>query len=702
LAVTLTASGITDNSAVVNGTVNALCNSTTVSFDYGLTTSYTDNIVAAQSPVGGSANTAVSANIIGLTLNTTYHYRVVATSSQGTTYGADLTFTTGANPPIVITNPATNIGNFTATLNGNVNASNQSSTVTFQYGTTMSYGMTVAGIPGTVTGNTPTAVYADISGLAYNTTYHFRCVGANSAGTTYGSDMMFTTLCPTPATPGTITGPESVCQATTGHVYSVAPVLYADGYTWSLPAGATITAGANTNTITVSYDNSAVSGNVSVFGWNVCGSGAESMLAVTVNPLPVPVINGPVVGCITHTYTYSTATGMSGYTWTVSPGGQIMSGAGTHSITVKWNNSGSQYVTLSYTSQYGCPAAAPTTLNVAVGTLTSPTIAGSELMCANSGWYVYTTQQGFSNYVWNISNGGSIVSGQGTNQIEVNWTSPGARWVSVNYENTYGCAADQPVTFAVTVMGAPGNAGQVQGHHNVCEGETGVSYHVNNIQGADTYVWTLPAGATIVEGDLTNDIVVDFAVGAASGTISVRGENFCGLGQESPTFNLTVHPIPPAPVATVDEFFMLHSDAPDGNQWYFNGNMIDGATGQDYQAEQEGFYWTVVTLDNCVSPESNHVEVIFVGLNENGNSHFSIYPVPNNGKFVATINVPGEQSFSIRVYNDLGMMMYEKKDLLVKDMVQQSIDLNNPSTGVYTVVFQGNDMTVIRKVLITR
>jgi hypothetical protein len=54
------------------------------------------------------------------------------------------------------------------------------------------------------------------------------------------------------------------------------------------------------------------------------------------------------------------------------------------------------------------------------------------------------------------------------------------------------------------------------------------------------------------------------------------------------------------------------------------------------------------------------------------------------------------------VYNDLGVKMYEKRDIRVKGQMQQSIDLNNPATGVYTVVFQGNDQTVIKKILVTR
>jgi len=700
-ATTMAATSIGTNNATLNGTVNAFCNSTTVTFQYGLTMSYGYTATAAQSPLNGGTLTPVSANITGLMINTLYHFRVVAQNSEGTTYGTDLTFTTGA-PPIVTTNPATNIGNFAARLNGTVNANTQSTTVTFQWGLTVSYGFTIAGVPGTVTGSTPTAVYADLTGLNSNTVYHFRCVGQSVGGTTYGADQVFTTLCPLPAAPGAVTGPESVCQASSGHVYTVPAITYATGYVWTLPTGGTITAGGNTNSITVSYDNSAVSGNVSVYGTSVCGNGPASNLAVTVNPLPVPTITGPNMACITSSYTYSTEAGMTAYVWTVSAGGQITAGSETNTVTIKWNSAGAQSVSVTYTSDSGCPAAAPTTMNVTVGTLPSPTITGSNMVCVNSGLHVYTTETGFSDYVWTVTSGGTIINGQGTYQIEVNWTVGGAQTVTVNYENAYGCSATSPATYAVTVMPLPGAAGPITGTPEICGGAQHVNYSVAVISNVLDYIWTLPAGATIVLGENTNSIMVDFALDAVSGSIAVHGENLCGSGPSSPAYQVTVNPVPPTPVASVDEFFVLTSSAPAGNQWYFNGGMIDGANGQYYQAEEEGSYYTIVTLNGCSSELSNMVDVIFTGLYELNGSGFSIYPIPNDGKFTVAIVIPGEETFSIHVYNDLGIKVYEMSDLRVNGKAQQTIDLNNPSKGIYTVVFQGSDHSVMRKVLVTK
>jgi uncharacterized protein (TIGR02145 family) len=78
----------------LNGTVNANYLSTIVTFEYGTTTSFGSTATTTQNPITGNTVTNVSADITGLTVATTYHYRIKATNSNGTTYGSDLTFTT--------------------------------------------------------------------------------------------------------------------------------------------------------------------------------------------------------------------------------------------------------------------------------------------------------------------------------------------------------------------------------------------------------------------------------------------------------------------------------------------------------------------------------------------------------------------------------------------------------------------------------
>jgi len=62
-----------------------------VTFEYGTTLDYGETILATPNIVTGNTNTAVSAIITGISLGTTYHYRVKAVNEFGTTYGNDMT-----------------------------------------------------------------------------------------------------------------------------------------------------------------------------------------------------------------------------------------------------------------------------------------------------------------------------------------------------------------------------------------------------------------------------------------------------------------------------------------------------------------------------------------------------------------------------------------------------------------------------------
>jgi hypothetical protein len=85
------ANKVTQHSAILTGIVNPNGLLTTYYFQWGLTTAY-GNVTSSQSAGSGWDNVVVSANLSGLTQNANYHYRLVATNSAGTTYGADMSF----------------------------------------------------------------------------------------------------------------------------------------------------------------------------------------------------------------------------------------------------------------------------------------------------------------------------------------------------------------------------------------------------------------------------------------------------------------------------------------------------------------------------------------------------------------------------------------------------------------------------------
>lgn len=133
---------------------------------------------------------------------------------------------------------------------------------------------------GTINGNGNNAITIDFTG---SFTVATLCVTAiNDCGS---SITRCQRLYAPPQTPGPIAGPIGACNTnplTSIAFYSISPVFGAADYTWTVPTGATITAGQGTTNVTVDFLGSS-SGDVAVMANNVCGSSPNRVLGVIVN-----------------------------------------------------------------------------------------------------------------------------------------------------------------------------------------------------------------------------------------------------------------------------------------------------------------------------------------------------------------------------------------------------------------------------------
>lgn len=100
----------------------------------------------------------------------------------------------GANNTPAINNiSVTSITTNSATINADINANNANTTAVVEYGTTAAYGSSVAMSPSPISGATPMATSANLTGLNANTVYHYRIVANNANGTTNSTDQTFQT-----------------------------------------------------------------------------------------------------------------------------------------------------------------------------------------------------------------------------------------------------------------------------------------------------------------------------------------------------------------------------------------------------------------------------------------------------------------------------------------------------------------------------
>ena len=368
-------------------------------------------------------------------------------------------------PPSVITLPATNIWLTEAKLNGSVNANYFSSAVSFEWGLTTAYGYTAQSIPGQVTGNTVVPVMANLSGLTPGTVYHFRCKAVNAGGTTYGYDLTFTTNCQLSGTLSPITGAAAVCANQTGEVYSVAPFAGATGYIWSVPQGATISAGNNTNSITLDFSAAAQSGDITVYATDgTCYSTTSAPFAVSVSNTPDAAgnISGNQIVCEGDqgvVYSITPITGADTYTWTVPTGVVITSGANTNSITVNFAaGSSSGNFTVFASNECGIGGVSnPLAVDIAPLPGNAGVISGPDHICSPANTLVYSVApvtNGYG-YVWTLPAGVQIVSGGNTNQITVNYTSGAVSGAISVYATNGNCYGQSSPAFSVSVNPTP-------------------------------------------------------------------------------------------------------------------------------------------------------------------------------------------------------------------------------------------------------
>jgi hypothetical protein len=176
--------------ATLNGIVNPKAAETKYYFEYGTTEAYGSKTTEV-SAGSGITNLEEGKVITGLVAGSTYHFRIVATNSHGTTDGSDRVFSTRGKPSVE-TKPATSVGEKEATLSGMVNPRGTETKYYFEYGTTEAYGSKTAEASAG-SGESNVEESKTITGLPGSTTYYFRIVGTNSHGTTDGANRVFST-----------------------------------------------------------------------------------------------------------------------------------------------------------------------------------------------------------------------------------------------------------------------------------------------------------------------------------------------------------------------------------------------------------------------------------------------------------------------------------------------------------------------------
>jgi hypothetical protein len=156
-------------------------------------------LLSARTSVGSglAPSPVVPVGLYGLAPGTTYHYAVVVYNGNATTTGPQQSFTTSPaespTPPVVGSQSAQFVNENSAVIEGELNPGGGETTYAVQYGTSTAYGSSAPGPTALAPFTSAQGTIAALTGLAPGTTYHYRIVASNGAGTGYGPDATFTT-----------------------------------------------------------------------------------------------------------------------------------------------------------------------------------------------------------------------------------------------------------------------------------------------------------------------------------------------------------------------------------------------------------------------------------------------------------------------------------------------------------------------------
>ncbi|MBK6445467.1 MAG: T9SS type A sorting domain-containing protein [Bacteroidetes bacterium] len=405
-------------------------------------------------------------------------------------------------------------------------------------------------VPGVIDYNWSVPVGASIASgqgtnsivVDFTNTFGDICVTADD-GTGPGAPSCVTTfLAPgKPLTPTAINGPTTTVCPNHVYTYTVPADPLASSYNWVVPNYMSIIDGQGTTTINVSVATGFIWGYLRVSASNCRGTTGQYTIGVFSAPGRPGAVTGPAVGaCPGGTYTYSVApvVGATSYTW-YAPAGCVISTASssgnpltssTNSVDITFPI-GFTYGSLFVSANSGCNSSPRRELKIRSvpqkpGGIHGPFYGVCDM---SSVMYWVDSVPGASTYSWSFTPGTyTTISGNGNDTIYVDFNSAFRQaTLCVTADNSCGSS----VARCGVVFARPQTPGLIDGPTGACNSNPLISqafYQIQPVFGAIEYVWTVPPGASIVIGQGTTQLTVEY-LGASSGNVTVAAQNDCGI-----------------------------------------------------------------------------------------------------------------------------------------------------------------------------
>jgi hypothetical protein len=615
---------------------------------------------------GGSGATTLSYTTGALPTTTWFRLGIRCNNSNITTYSTPYQVIIGAQQPAVIMGRSGSCPGDTATY-----------TVPAVTGNTYNWTLP-SGWTGTSTTNSilvtmganPGTISVTATGCGGTSIARTRAIVAGNA----------------PSAPAAIAGFSNACPGTP-QTYSVAPILNANSYSWTLPSGWTGT--STSNSITVMTGTTG--GSVSVKAINGCGNSATA--AKTVNIItslssPGTITSSAVGGvyCSGALYNFSInpVPGATAYTWAL-PSGWSGTVTGT-SIQAIAGNSGQ----VSVTAHVACATSPTVSLATSVTSTVTPSVSiapPAGVLCQGTAiTFAATPTNGGSGptYVWKKN--GAVVGFGGSSYTSS--TLANGDMISVAMTSNAVCRAVDTVSSAthktsLTPSITPGISINSNPVITICEG-TNMSFRtVRTGSGiSPTYQWLINGKAVggandtsfyyagFVDGDTLSVVMTSNAVCATMPQTMSNNVAIAVRDTVHPSISISASTVLPGQPATFIASQTGGGTTPD-YQWILNNVDIPGASGDTYNspglAAGDRLAVRMQSYAECAQPAVvTSEELIIQGAASVGNAgHWNglvnVFPNPTSGRFTIAAEWTAQQTstrIDVTVYNMVGQQVY--------------------------------------------
>jgi hypothetical protein len=423
-----------------------------------------------------------------------------------------------------------------------------------------------------------------------------------------------------------------LCQGENANLVSGVAGNYT--YNWSAN-GNTLNTG---NAFYINVDSAAVYGLEITNNATGCVNTATPV-TITVNALPdAGVTTTPLTICsdIDVTLSANTASGLN-YQWVMDGNINVTTASvlttnqsGTYQLSVTDPNTGCENQSTPFTVLVN-----PTPNAVII----APAVTE---VCNGDSVRLYTPVTGY-NYQW--WNNGNQMANETTDELIA--TTNGNYSIQLTDANT-GCSSEsQQVQVTVNY---PANVALIPLGGTVCQGDSVelTATAINNV----TYVWY--NNGVVITGVTGNTYT---AYNSGSFTVAVTDTNGCS--STTSAGQVTVNPLPQVP-SVIQAGNVLTTEQGYNYEWYFDGNVINGASSFAYQPDTSGAYNVIITDGNgCVNQSATYQFTYIdpsIGINDLQNLNISVFPNPFGNTLNINTGING--TYTITLYDEAGRVCY--------------------------------------------